>query len=344
MDTCAKWVIVYRWDTAAKKYAPHDSLQTRASLAIATADLTGDGLDELLLYSRHGTLRGLSVLGVTATSGVLLTRYQRDSIVPAIVRVAQRSALVEFDSEYARLVAEETVLVPKKWFALQGEFYLESPADANWSRFVDRIRDSVHLVRSLTGDELRAEARPDRGLQNAFVQANIAAALLDTSWYQATRSLTALTRDFGAKLNSEYYQSLLRLSLTTRASHFVRVSGSWDPRLLEVLGDLDDAIAIADTVRGRNIARYLLANVQDANTLIRAASALVGHGQLPTESGQLLQTALMRNPRSVSALRLRATLFTRQGYPDSARALLVRSLQFDSTSSEAVRIRQELGY
>jgi hypothetical protein len=343
MDTCAKWVILYRWDTLAKKYAPRDSIQTRSSISLATAELTGDGLDELLLYSQHSGMRGVSVLGVTAASGVLLTRYQRDSIVPRMIRFGSRTALVEYDSEYARIVAEHLVSVPKKWFTLQGEFYLESPADTNWSRYLDHVRDSVHLVRSLTGDEMKAEAKPDKGLQKAFVEANVAAALLDTSWYQATRALTVQNRDFGKKLSSEYYESLLRLSLTSRASHFVRVSGSWNPQLLEVLGDLDDAIAIADTTRGRNIARYLLANVQDANTLIRAATALTGHWQLPNESNELLRAAISRNPRSVSALRTRATVLTRLGYADSARALLVRSLQFDSTSSEAQRIRQELG-
>jgi hypothetical protein len=260
-----------------------------------------------------------------------------------MIRFGSRTALVEYDSEYARIVAEHLVSVPKKWFTLQGEFYLESPADTNWSRYLDHVRDSVHLVRSLTGDEMKAEAKPDKGLQKAFVEANVAAALLDTSWYQATRALTVQNRDFGKKLSSEYYESLLRLSLTSRASHFVRVSGSWNPQLLEVLGDLDDAIAIADTTRGRNIARYLLANVQDANTLIRAATALTGHWQLPNESNELLRAAISRNPRSVSALRTRATVLTRLGYADSARALLVRSLQFDSTSSEAQRIRQELG-
>jgi hypothetical protein len=336
-------VILYRWDTLAKKYAPRDSIQTRSSISLATAELTGDGLDELLLYSQHSGMRGVSVLGVTAASGVLLTRYQRDSIVPRMIRFGSRTALVEYDSEYARIVAEHLVSVPKKWFTLQGEFYLESPADTNWSRYLDHVRDSVHLVRSLTGDEMKAEAKPDKGLQKAFVEANVAAALLDTSWYQATRALTVQNRDFGKKLSSEYYESLLRLSLTSRASHFVRVSGSWNPQLLEVLGDLDDAIAIADTTRGRNIARYLLANVQDANTLIRAATALTGHWQLPNESNELLRAAISRNPRSVSALRTRATVLTRLGYADSARALLVRSLQFDSTSSEAQRIRQELG-
>lgn len=345
-DTCDKQVRIFRWDTAKHSYEVRDNLAIRSAYNIQTEDLTGDGLDELLLETRHNSRSsGFSVLGVTSASHVLVSRYQRDTIRPTIVAIgAGRSAIVEYDSEYARLASGVSVNVPKKFLGVQGEFYLEQPADSNWSRYVDRVRDSVHLVLSLTRDEMNVEKHPDAGLQQAFVRANIASALLDTSWYQAERRLAAAVREFGPKLAEESKASLWRLANTARASHFVRVSGSWNPQLLEVLGDLDDAIALGDTIALRPIVHYIDQNVRDANTLTRAGSTLIAHSLYLTEASRLLGRAIDLNPKNVPALRARARAMSLLGYSDSARALLSRSLQFDSTSPEALGIRQSLGY
>ena len=343
-DSCAKWLWLYRWNIDRHAYEPRDSVPVRSAARISTQDLTGDGLDELIITTRDDRRQGINILGVTSTTHVLVSRYERDTIVPQWIPVAGATGLVEFDSLYSTLIAGVPVAVPKRYLSVQGEFFLESPTDSNWSRFVDRARDSIHLVLSLTRDEMRAERHPDPGLQLAFVRASIGSALLDTSWYHAQQTLTAALQEYTSKLSATNYQALARLSLTPRASHFVRQSMSWNPQLLEALGDLDDAIAIRDTARCYSIANYLLVSNPDPNALVRGAIALVGNDLAPQLADRLLQTALAKNPRNVSALRARAVALERMGKPDSSRALLIRSLQFDSTSSEALRIRQEFGY
>jgi hypothetical protein len=346
-DTCLKQLRLYSWDTSKHQYGVRDSLLSRSIYDISTYDLTHDGRQDLIASSlthprKH---QGLQILGITQATNVLISRYQSDTIVPSITRLTGRNfCLIEYDSLYAKRVTGLAIRVPKRYYRTSGEFFLEAPSDTSWALVLQRFRDSTNQMYLLSREEMKNQARPDASLQKAFLSSVIANALLDTSWQSAQSSLQHILTDYATKLSTASYNTLLHFSLMNRVGGFVHQGQRLSAGVIGLIGDLDDAYAINDTIRIRSSMMQLLRAGVSVDILIRAANAAISHTIAPSESNALLVRALELAPRNVTALRLRAHLFDLRGMGDSSRELLVRSLQYDSLSTEALRIRQQLGY
>ena len=292
--------------------------------------------------------RGLTILTTDPATNKFKYLFRIDTVEPVMYRMPDTTiGLLQYDSVVDWSVG--SFHFPSRMYRLQDGVYARKAFDSTWLRMIRYMRDSVSAVFQLEREKIRqATGAVSYEDSKSYLRAIGGLAILNPSWMDA-RSFLAGERSYMAGHVSELGLAFLdRLLGLPRVGPYVEVATSPDEEaLVMMLAEFDESFNRGDQYRASLILPRIARVIREQRLMERLTeiASLPGNTfALVNASKHFWRIISERYPNAAIAYRRWGILERRLGNEDTAQVLLRRSLLLDSTSREALEIRQSLPY
>lgn len=344
-----KWqprVELYRWTQDALQRV--DTL-TLGVVTMATTNVNNDPIDDLLCYTID-TLRrpGLALLSTDAESGRMRYLFRIDSIRPVFYKLDDNTyGLIQYDSLVDWSVRSHHF--PKRLFRVESGVYARKAFDSTWLKLVRYMRDSIQQSFQLEREQVRGITGAVSYEQTQkYLRALGGLTVLNPSWINARSFLSAEKSFMSGHLSPTAIGYIDRLLALPKVGPFVEAANTpAEEQQIILLAEFDESFGRGDQQSAALVLVRLAHVLQDQATIERVTelASLPGNTLVLVDAARQFWSIISsRYPNAAIAYRRWGILERRLGNEDTAQVLLRRSLMLDSTSREALEIRQSLPY
>ena len=342
----ARNIELYQWEKDG--YALRDALPLNVEhISVRNVD-RNDREDVICRTIDSLKRRGLTILTTDPASNKFKYLFRIDTVEPVMYRMPDTTiGLLQYDSLVDWSVG--SFHFPSRMYRLQDGVYARKAFDSTWLRMIRYMRDSVSAVFQLEREKIRqATGAVSYEASKNYLRAIGGLAVLNPSWMDA-RNFLAGERSYMAGHVSELALAFLdRLLGLPQVGPFVEVANTpEDEALVMMLAEFDESFERGDQYRASLILPRIARVIREQRLMERVTeiSSLPGNTfALVNAAKDFWRIVSERYPNAAIAYRRWGILERRLGNEDTAQVLLRRSLMLDSTSREALEIRQSLPY
>lgn len=345
-------VVAYKWNGETKTFDERAVLPVFPVDEVFVRDVTHDGLSDLVLFVEFEPWQGMSIIGCDAHHKDLVFRYSSDTSRPLMVRAPDSTAaLIMYDSLATGDFEGYVPAIPRRYFRLNGERFIERAFDPAWSLFVQHVRDSTHQAYLFERQLLSEERMTIQPVHEAFTRALIAESLLDTNWDEAVQRIN---NDLAAPLATRMTSSEIRVVTALKDLPLANSYVGWtsqrsDEASMIALNAMNDVLLghgpqnILSSLRvTESVVTAPRFWEQISNAIVAASSDRDALLELQRYLQQLSTSNRISQRDLAGILRAQAAVNFRLGAWQDAKGLFIRSLSFDSTTANAIRAKQML--
>ncbi len=345
-------VVAYTWNGDTKTFDERAVVPVFPVDQIFVRDVTHDGLSDIVLFVEFEPWLGMSIIGCDSLHKDLVVRYSSDTSRPLMVRAPDSTAaLIMYDSLATGDFEGYIPAIPRRFYRLNGERYVERAFDPAWSIFIQHVRDSTHEAYLFERQLLSEERMTIQPVHEAFTRALIAESLLDSNWDEA---VSRINNDLAAPLATRMTSSEVRVVMALRdlplaASYVGWCSQRADEAAVIAMNAMDDILLGHSPQNMRAALHYAESNVRSPHLWEQLSNAIVAASSDRDALVELQRYLSLRissdgvSARDLAALlRAQAAVDFRLGSWQDAKGLFIQALSFDSTSANAIKAKQML--
>lgn len=338
---------LYKW--SGNSYDLQDTIGIQSVFAPMTGNVDRNGLQDLLCYTHDSLGRnGLTVMTTDPDRSKWKYLFRIDTVVPVFYKLSDSTfGLIQYDSVVEWSFGK--LYYPKRLYRITNGVYARRAYDSTWSRLIRYMRDSIYQSFQLEREQIRSRTG---GLtideSRKYLKALTSFVFFDPSWLHARTFLLSERNVMAGHVSGVVVGFIDQLLSLARVSPFVELSQTPEQeQLIILLSEFDHYLGRGDQLAASLILRRLSPVITDPLMIFRIVDLSSSPGvafALVDAARDMLALHHSRNPYSAPVMRKMAQLDRRLGYEDSAQMHIRRSLMYDSTSQEAIDLRNTLPY